>query len=682
MIIFNNGARLVESASELPSFTDEQLQLLFADFETTSWDEKLDALNPWHHCDVLGIAITASNVAGAWYVPVNHEFGTNIDKAIVAQWWLDILSRTKRWINHNIKYDAHVSANTLGVLPLCELYCSVVQSKILDSDRQFRGGYGLDALSLLWLGEDIQPYERKLKAALGKSKDYGSTRASDMAEYAGQDVITNRRLYRYIESKRPEQCNAVSEMEIELTQVLFQMEREGLCIDPIELMVEEIAVTSRMLEIETMLFRNLGRTINPNSRDDVEDVFINQFGLPVMARTEETDDGEPDEESGISFNKAAMAKYLTHPDVVGTKIEQVVTGVAEYRQLSTFRSLFLRTYQELHTVESDGTARLHSDYNQLVRTGRMSGRKPNPQQLNKRAKKLIHPPDGCAFLSFDQSQIEFRVIVHYINDQHCIRAYNENPDTDFHEWVASLAGIKRKPAKTLNFQNGYGGGRKKCVKSLSINTDIVGGVVGRVDQMIANGQMAESQRKAMQEALCVQLANKVYDDYHTSLPTLKPTSRYAARVCRERGYVYNMHGRRRHLDAAHAHNAFNSVCQGEAADIQKERTNALHRCIKDTPIKMVANVHDETLLVGPKEIMKDKRVQDAIAWILEHPNNPLRVPLRVSCGYSEKDWCEASSEPKDGGTSVLHQYDANTVNCDDPLFFLKETSDVREHSYA
>jgi DNA polymerase-1 len=492
-----------------------------------------------------------------------------------------------------------------------------------------------------------------------------------MAPYAGEDCISNRQLYRYIEQKRPPECNAVAEMELQLTPILFAMEREGLCVNVDELMVEEIAVTMRMLEIDVMLATELRRTINPNSREDVFDVLVNQFGLPIVEYTDEDEDGEPT--GNASFNKKAMATYLAHPLVVGTRIDKIVQGIAEYRGLSTFRSLFLQTYQELFVVH-DGANKLHGYFNQLVRTGRMSMSKPNTMQLNKRAKKLIHPPEGEAFLSFDQSQIEFRVIVHYINDFNCVQAFNENPDTDFHELLADSVGIKRKPAKTLNFQNGYGGGRKKCVAALSINTDIVGGVVGKVDQMIANGQITEADRKQYQDALCIQLANKVYDDYHSTLPTLKPTSRRAARICRDRGYVFNLHGRRRHLDTDHAHNAFNSVCQGEAADIQKERTIAAAAAIAGTPIRMCANVHDETLFVGPKEIMQDKRVQDALAWILENPNIPLRVPLRVSCGYSEQHWCEASSDEKDGGNSKLHVYDPATVNKDDPLWFLKSSN--------
>ena len=75
---------------------------------------------------------------------------------------------------------------------------------------------------------------------------------------------------------------------------------------------------------------------------------------------------------------------------------------------------------------------MHPDYNQTVRTGRMSCRRPNAQQLSKEAKELILPFDNQHFVSFDESQVEFRLIVHYIQDSKAIEAFNENPDTDFH----------------------------------------------------------------------------------------------------------------------------------------------------------------------------------------------------------------------------------------------------------
>lgn len=645
MIELDNGGRLVESIDELPDLRNADL--LFADFETTSGDDALDALNVWHHCRALGLAFTANDLPGAWYVPLRHRHGGNLPLKAFIAWWRDVLLTARRWVNHNVKYDAHVSANDLGVIPTCELFCTVTHAKIIDSDRGFRGGYGLDALSLGWLGEDISAYEDEIRRWLGpKKKDYGAAPRESMAPYACQDALTTRRLYKYIEQRRPTECDQIATMETELTSVLFEMERAGLTVDRTELQIRELEITARMLDIDVALSRLLGRTMNPNSSDDVYDVLCNQYGLPVLGWTEEDDDGQP--AGNPSFNKHAMKRYLVHPYAP----HEVVELIAEYKKLSTHRSLFIQKYQELQG--SDG--RLHSSYNQTLRTGRMGCKDPNAQQLDKLAKELIHPDEGEAILSADQSQIEFRVIIHYINDVDCIKAYNENPDTDFHEWVAEIAGMKRRPAKTMNFMMGYGGGKKKAVRTLSADVEVVGGIVGKVDQMIANGQISEAQRQSVFDRLAQEKAESVYDEYHRTLPTLKSTSRRAAATCYERGYVRTIAGRHRHLPKDHSHRAFNTACQGSAADIQKERTVMLARALRGTPIQQIANVHDATVLAGPADVIEDRRTQVAVAWILEHPTNPLRVPLRVKLGTSRLHWREADTEAKDGGPQKSIHY--------------------------
>lgn len=657
MLTFPNGGRLVTSADELPD-VPARIERLYADFETTSCDDRLDSLNPWHHCWAAGVAVTWDDVPGAWYIPVRHRRGQLIPREVFREWWYRVLMVTEVWVNHHVKYDAHVSCRDLGWVPSCKLSCTVVRSKIFDSDRAFRGGYGLDALALGLLGEDIRPFEQRLKSLLGDSKDYGSVAAEDMAEYACQDSMTTRRLDKYLIERTPAECQPVVDLEESLTPVLLAMERTGMVVDPQELKIAEYESLLKMNHLHGALHARLGRHVNPTSPEDCFDVLCNQFGLPVLGWTDEDEEGNP--AGNPSFDKYAMAAYAVHPEAP----HDVVDMISEYRQLSTFKSLFLGPYQEL--VSEDGC--LHPAYNQMLRTGRMGCVDPNAQQLNKLAKALIKARQGMSILHYDQSQIEFRVIVHYINDQRCIEAYRDNPDTDFHDWVAEMTGMKRKPAKTMNFRMAFGGGKKRIVKSMAANTDVVGGIIGHVDQLVAEGRLAEGQRQAMFEELCRQRGEAVYSSYHSALPTLKPTARRASAVCAERGYVYNLYGRRRHLPTGHSHKAFNTLCQGCAADIQKDRTVAVSKLIEGTGIEMFANVHDANAFYGPTEVINDPRTRAGIAYLLERPTRSLRVPLRVSCGWSDANWREADQMADD---LKGIKYDPQSINPDDPLEHLR-----------
>ncbi|KKN77762.1 hypothetical protein LCGC14_0357360 [marine sediment metagenome] len=622
MLEYGNGGRLVQHIDELPDLLDSEH--LFLDFETTSGNPKLDSLNPWHSCDVLGICITADEIPGAWYVPVGHR-KENLPKDAVYPWLRWIIGTCENWVNHHVKYDAHVFENCIGGDLHCDLVDTIVLAKIVDSDRIMRGGYGLDALSKAWLDEDISRLKKVFEHFLERmNKDWGVVPPDLMGEYGCQDVITNRRLYKYILSRIPEQCQEVVKTEIQVTRVLFDIEQKGMRINPTQLKIKEYQTLNRLLQIDVELTEIVGRSFNPVSPTDCFEVLCGTYGLPVLSWTNE-DDKTGTKPHNPSFDKAALVQYAHHPHAP----KGVVPLIQEYRSLSTLNSLFLGPYQELHN-----DCILHGTYNQVVRTGRMSGKEPNFQQLNKTAKELILPPEGYSFLSCDYSQIEFRIIVHYINDETCIRAYNENPNTDFHAWVAEMVGITRGPGKTLNLSMAFGMGKKKATERLAANADVVGKIQAEVDGMLLN----ESEVAPMFDLLCKQRAEDVYKTYHETLPNLKRTSNSAASALRKRGYVWNLYGRHRHLPRKVAHIAFNTLCQSTAADLMKERVVALHAELQGTPIYIVALVHDDVVMCLPTKLLEDKHLIPTILNLLENPRIKLRVPIRCSAGYSDKNW--------------------------------------------
>jgi len=622
MLTFDNGGRLVQSTSELPHL--QGARNIFVDFETTSGDPALKATDPWHHCGVAGIAVTVDDAAGAWYVPIGHnDSSVNLPSANVEDWWFDILSAAQQWTNHNVKFDAHVSTNALGVMPECPLYDTLTMAKIVDSDRMLRGGYGLEALAAAWLREDISGYNQALQPYLHKNKDYGRVPADVLGEYACQDVLSERRLFDYIEAHTHEQCRDVQRTELAMTRLLFQVEQEGMHVDPQELMVTEYKILRRLQQLDEQLEAVVGRAFRPHVNNDCFDVLCNQYGLPVLAYT---DTGNP------SFDKAALVQYSHHPHAP----PKVVELMLEYRTLSTLLGFFVQPYQRLQV---DGV--LHPTYNQAVRTGRMSCSNPNAQQLSPAAKRLIHPPPGHSFISTDASQIEFRVIVHYIQNEAAIRSYNEDPDTDFHTWVADMCEMARKPAKSVNFMMGYGGGQKKCVSMLASNMEIVGQLQTEVDALVAAGKVEPSHADLMFEMLCEERAKKVYRRYHDTLPELRITTRRASNALKKRGYVYNGYGRHRHLPIDASFKAFNALCQSFAADMVKERMVALAEQLENTPVKIVGQVHDEIVLTCPTELIDDALL-DGITNVLEWPSCAIRVPIRWDIGHSSRDWLEAS----------------------------------------
>ena len=630
---------LVECGSDLPVMTN--VNELFLDFETTAFDPTEKAFHPYRGHRAHGAAVTRDDDPVAYYIPVRHRFlnGTyapgQVAEEAFARWLRDTVGTCKQWVNHNVKFDAHFAA-VEGAMFGGELVDTVIMSQLEDSDRVYRGGYGLDALSAAWLKEDIGPLDNAMQDALKRIKlprnkkcqDYGLIPIDITAPYACQDVHTARKLYRYLQARQPPELKLTWDIERRLTPVLFDIEHDGMRVDPEELDRQELLTLHRMVTLEGEIESLAGTHYNPASSDDCYALIVNHLGLPVLSLNK---DGNP------SFDKTALKAYAVHPLVVESpKNVQLIAKVGEYRKLHTYLTLFVNKYKALHV---DGV--LHPAYKQAVKSFRMSCSTPNAQQLSKLAKRLIHTFNGEAFFASDYSQVEYRLMMHYLENKPAIEAYLANPDTDFHQWVADMCGIPRRPAKNVNFAIGYGAGEKKVTTMLASDITLMGKVVERVDGLIASGQIDPSERKRTFDALCTARAKSVYQQYHDTLPTLVPISRAVARVCRSRGFVFDAYGRRFHVEHEWAHNGFNRLIQGCAASLMKERTVAIapryNSITRGLGVKLGWSVHDETGFRGPIDVMKRPEVQ---AWLVAGLENVKRfsVPIRAGGNYNEHEW--------------------------------------------
>jgi len=631
MLKFENGGRLVQTLDELPNL--KNAKELFLDFETTSFDPKVPSFKPYHGHRIAGVCITADNHKGAWYAPIRCKHKQwNLPLEPTLKWLRDVVGTCEDWVNHNVKFDAHFAKQD-DVIFNGRLVDTVVLSKIVNSDRFM---YDLDKLALDWLEKDVSPYEKRLKAYLSgcKSKDYGDVPGDIIGEYGCQDVITCRELYDYLKRRKQEQVSGIWDTEIKLTPVLFDMEVAGMRVDRTELMTRELLIIDEMLRLEEDLHNLTEISIRPHTNEDCFEVLCNKYGLPILGRT---DKGDP------SFDKDTLVSYLSYPDVQNSEeLTTIVSKIQQYRKQHTLWSFFIKPYQE-HEV--DGI--MHPDYNQTIRTGRMSCRRPNAQQLSPEAKELIHPYDDHWFVSWDYSQVEFRLIVHYVQDERAIAAYQENPDTDFHQWVADMCGIPRKPAKNINFAVAYGGGKNKIVSMLASNMDLVNNLSGKVDELIKDGKLQDSQRQQAFTMLCQKRGEQVYNNYHRTLPGIKQASRRASRNLEIRGYVFNAYGRQRHLPIKASYRAFNTIMQSCAADLMKERLVAIapryNSYVRSLGTVLNVSVHDETLGNLPAEVAQDDIILKKISDTLEDTNFKFRVPIRTSCGRSPKNWADCSN---------------------------------------
>jgi len=587
--------RIPQSEAELPQRAS--VTNLYLDLETTSKKDKVASTNPWKDCSLLGISILFDDEIEPYYIPVDHRGPNllkNLDKNEVKKWLIGILSVTDTWINHNIKYDLHVLFHDLGIDALVYIQ-SVKDTLSLAklSENAERYTYNLTDLAKDWLYLDIYPFEMEIKKWLGKGyKDYGLIPIEPMAIYAGVDTIITRKLYYLTKGQSTDEASYIRDVEMELVKQVTIMERRGLKTDAKTLIKDYIAIPKRLDEIKAQTWG-----LEPHNTHDCFELFCNRLGLPVLGRTE---DGNP------SFGYEQILAYKKY-------VPEITELVLEYKDAYKLFTSFITSYLSLQ----DEAGIIRPSYNLIVRTGRMSCSDPNIQQAPERAKVYVVPREGYTFVNIDLSQIEFRVIAHYINNEALVKAYNENPATDYHTWVAQMVGIDRKPAKNINFMLGYGGGKGKCVSMLKELPEIV----------------AELKSEEEMEAK----ANFIYETYHNTLPELKNTQWNASSTLRQRGYVKTLFGRCRRLPIKAHFKAFNSACQGTAADIMKIRTLEILKRLKDfSDCHLLALIHDCWLFEVP--IGKEGDFIVEMKKVIEAPFANFRVPIKCDAKANPVNW--------------------------------------------
>ena len=102
---------------------------------------------------------------------------------------------------------------------------------------------------------------------------------------------------------------------------------------------------------------------------------------------------------------------------------------------------------------------------------------PSKGYIGKKMRELFIPEEGHRWGSFDYSQQEPRIVVHYaikkiMNEKEGeeLKKQFDDSEADFHQIVADMANISRKQAKTINLGLFYGMGKGKLAAELNLDT--------------------------------------------------------------------------------------------------------------------------------------------------------------------------------------------------------------------
>ncbi len=294
----------------------------------------------------------------------------------------------------------------------------------------------LDRLVKRYLGISMNKEPR------GTFSDYNQTFKPFQLEYAANDVVVLE-LIRQMQLPRirKEGFENVCRLEFEFTKPMCEMELNGITIDPdkwrimVETMDIEKEKTSKIVSemLETTVSQNTlfgVSLINIDSNKQLKSV-LNSFGLNL----EKTDVG-------------ALQKYAGVP---------VVDALLDYRKAQKFVS----TYGESLLAQiHENTGRLHTNFKQMVATGRMSSSAPNLQNIPKKQKyrSCFVAKPGYTLITADMSGCELRILGNLSEDPVFLDCYAN--DIDLHTRTAaevnnipmeSVKGVMRNAAKAINF---------------------------------------------------------------------------------------------------------------------------------------------------------------------------------------------------------------------------------------
>ena len=379
---------------------------------------------------------------------------------------------------HNAMYDVCWLRVETGKMLKGRLVDTMIAASVIDENR-FK--YSLDSLSKDILDDRKYKYdlqEKTFQWSNGMQKDPISNMhkmpASIVKEYAKQDVNLTFRLWKifdkeldkvlYIKLKNNKEytCRNIFELETKLFPCLVDMKFKGVRIDAQKLENFGKKLKYRRDNLLNIIKKHTKVKIQLWAANSIKELLHNQ----KIKNYEKTP-------------KSGMPKLPK--DYLKTHSNRFLRMVSKAREADKVVNTFI---EGLKGYIHNG--RIHADINQIrsdqggTVTGRFSMSNPNLQQIpakgyiGKKMREVFLPEEGHKWGSFDYSQQEPRIVVHYavkhnLSKTSELRDKFNNDEADFHKIVAEMAHIPRKQAKTINLGLFYGMGKGKLQQELNLD---------------------------------------------------------------------------------------------------------------------------------------------------------------------------------------------------------------------
>lgn len=526
---------------------------------------------------VIGFAVAVDGWQG--YYPFDHFAGGNMIPEQVIKYIKTICALPNTKIFHNAQYDLGW-LQAMGMTVNGKVVDTMVAAALIDENEW---SYSLNNLAKKYLGE-IKAETDLIEAA----KDHGIDPKAEMwklpAEFVGfyaeQDARLTYLLWqRFKHEIHTQNLTTIWELESDLLPILIKMRKRGVRVDiekANKLMVEFASQEKILLQKIKQL---VGKDIDIWAARQIGEAFDKlKIEYP---RTENT--GAP----SFTQNWLHNSKH------------QISQLIVQAREINKFHNTFLAGI-----LKYEHKGRVHAEINQLrsdnggTVSGRLSMSNPNLQQLPARNKEfakkirgLFLPEEDHKWGSFDYSQQEPRMVVHYAasigegyeGSQELVRAY-ANASADFHQTIAELVGIERSQAKTIGLGLMYGMGKNKLANSLGLSKEEAEILISKYNRKVPFVKQLSDRcmKKANDEGI---IRTKKGRKCRFDMWETKDFGIHTAETFENAVAKYGKDGIKR----AFTYKALNRLIQGSAADQTKQ---AIVSCY-EVGFLPILQIHDE-----------------------------------------------------------------------------------------
>ena len=415
----------------------------------------------------------------------------------------------------------------------------------------------------------------------------------------------------YLSKVSEQEIKLYYDVELPLSVVLFEMEKEGVCIDRDCLHSLSMKYKKELSELTERIHTLAGESFNVNSTQQLGKVLFEKLNIG---------NGKVKKKSTNNY-KTGSSELLKFENE-----HEIIPLILRYRKVQKLNSTYLEGIKPF--IKSNG--KIYTTFNQInTSTGRLSSSNPNLQSIpvrddeGKDLRRLFLASEGNVLIDADYSQIELRLLAHFSACKELISAFNNEEDIHaltasqvFNVELQNVTSEMRRQAKAVNFGIIYG------ISAFGLAEDL-----------------------GISQASAQQYINKYFETYSS----VKEYFDDSVGKAKETGYTKTYLGRKRVINELNSSNrnlrmfgeraAMNMPLQGSSADIIKlAMINVYNRLKKEGyKAKLIMQVHDELIIDCPKA--EAEKVAKLLKEEMEGAVR-LSIPLSVDVGVGE-NWLES-----------------------------------------